>query len=338
MIPADRRPPEKEETWTLATDQQDPCVLLDDGVDSKTKGTQDCEKTRLKSTEVISAAEVADNVDTGNNLPRSQETRKSKTKKVKNYLRKCKGALSKGDETVTERKRQENCTSWYLEDVSTSTSHQEARDEPSERYTEFPEERLDESVREPIEDPATETVLERSQASCSKNLEGTPDEALARLLEEDRRADLSRSRTSLYEDARATSPELQRAPGEKTSTKESERFHDEEAKDMTVSLETLTTDDTNLDKCDSSDTLIAEVPEAAETTTELTIIAAEGESMPRELADAADEEAMLLVPAFCGVSHSQIEFYSNLFFFFFLLDSLSISSLLSTRNYLIRVM
>ncbi|EZA60609.1 hypothetical protein X777_14635 [Ooceraea biroi] len=298
VIPADRRPPEKEETWTLAADQQDPCVCFDDTVDSKTKESQDFEKMQLKSAEV--SADVADTVDASSNLPRSQETRKSKTKKVKNYLRKCKGALSKGDESVTEKKRQENCTSWYLEDVSTCTSHQEARDEPAEKYTEFPEGRFENSVRELVENPSTET-LEGNQVSCSENLESTPDVALARLLEEDRRADLSRSRTSLYEDARTTSPEPQPSPEKKTPTKES-KFHDEETKNVTVSLETLTTGDTNLDKCDSNDTLIAEAPEAAETaSTELTIITAE-ESKSKELIDAADEEATLPVPAFCAVS------------------------------------
>jgi len=294
VIPADRRPPEKEETWTLAADQQDPCVLFDDTVDPKARGPQNLEKAQLKSAEAISA-DAADNVD-GNNLPRSQEIRKSKTKKVKNYLRKCKGALSKADETITEKKRQENCTSWYLEDVSTGTSHQEARDELPERYTEF-RENLDESIRELIEDPTIEAL----QVSCSENLEGTPDEALARLLEEDRRADVDSSRISLYEDARATSPEFQPALEEKTS-REPERFHDEAAKNVAVSLETLTTGDTNLDKCGSSDTLIAEVPEVAETAAELASTAPEEESVPEELVDATDEETALPVPVFCGVS------------------------------------
>jgi len=297
VIPADRRPPEKEETWTLAADQQDPCVLLDDTVDPKARGPQDLEKMQLKSAEPISA-DAVDNAD-GNNLPRSQEIRKSKTKKVKNYLRKCKGALSKADETVTEKKRQENCTSWYLEDVSTGTSHQETRDELPERYTEFRENRLDESIREPIEDPTIEPL----RVSRSENLEGTPDEALTRLLEEDRRADVSSSRISLYEDARTASPELQPALEEKTS-RESEGFHDEATKNVAVSLETLMTGDANLDKCGSSDTLIAEVPEAAETATELAIAAPDGESTLEESAEAIDETA-LPVPAFCGVS-SQI--------------------------------
>ncbi|KAH0948399.1 hypothetical protein HN011_002401, partial [Eciton burchellii] len=295
VIPADRRPPEREETWTLAADRQDPCVLFDDTVDPKARGPQDLEKAQLKSAEAISA-DAADNAD-GNNLPRSQEIRKSKTKKVKNYLRKCKGALSKADETATEKKRQENCTSWYLEDVSTGTSHQEARDELPERYTEFRESRLDESIREPIED----LTIEAPQVSCSENLESTPDEALARLLEEDRRADVSSSKISLYEDARATSPELQPVLEEKTS-REPERFHDEAAKNVAVSLETLTTRtaDTNLDKCGSSDTLIAEVPEVAETAAELPITAPDEESVPEELVDATDEETALPVPVFCG--------------------------------------
>lgn len=295
MIPADRRPPEKEETWTLAADQQDSCVCFDGAVDSKVKDAHNSEKTQLKPpTEVISV-DASDNVD--NTLPRSQETRKSKTKKVKSYLKKCKGALSKGDENVTDKRRQENCTSWYLDDVPTCASQQEDHDEPPEKYTEFPEERLEEAV-EPAEDPVPETLEENFLRD--ENLEETPHEALTRLLEEDRRADLSRSKTSLYEDVKDANSE-QPVSDEKTPTKESELFRDEEKKDAAISLETLTTEDTNLNKCDSSDTLIAEVPEATETATdlnsELTIIVKEEEDAPK---DPADEE--ILVPACCGVS------------------------------------
>lgn len=295
VIPADRRPPEKEETWTLAaTDQQDSCVFFDDAVDSKAKDAQNPEKTQLKPpVEVISSVDASDNT-VDNALPRSQETRKSKTKKVKSYLKKCKGALSKSDESATEKRRQENCTSWYLEDVPTCASQQEDRDEPPEKYTEFPEERLEGAARdaEPVEDSLEENF------SRGENLEETSREALIRLLEEDRRADLCRSRTSLYEDARDANQE-QAISDEKT--KESELFRDEEKKDAAVSLETLTTEDTNLNKCDSSDTLIAEVPEATETATDLnsrvTIVVKEEESASKE---PADEE--LPVPACCGVS------------------------------------
>lgn len=293
VIPAERRPPEKEETWTLASDQQDPCGFFDDIVESKAPkaGPQDPEKTQSKppAAEVITADNAGDNAD--NNLPRSQETRKSKTKKVKSYLRKCKGALSKGDENVTEKRRQENCTSWYLEDVPPCASNREDRDESTERYTEFPEERLDRDV-EPVEDPAPETL----EASLSKgeNLDKTPDEALARLLEEDRRTDLNRSRTSLYEDAKDSGPE-QCAPDEKTPIKEPERFRDDEKKNDAVSLETLTTEDTNLNKCDSSDTLIAETTETA-----IDPVAEEADKPEASVDD--DEEATLPIPAFCGVS------------------------------------
>lgn len=303
MIPADRRPPEKEETWT--TDQQDSCVFFDGVVDSKVKDAPNSEKTQSKPSAEVISVDASDNVD--NTLPRSQEIRKSKTKKVKSYLKKCKGALSKGDESVTEKRRQENCTSWYLEDVPTCTSQQEDRDEPPEKYTEFPEERLEGAARDAefVEDPVPETLEENF--SRGENLEETPHEALTRLLEEDHRADLSRSRTSLYEDARDANPE-QSVSDEKTPTKKSELFCDEEKKDAAVSLETLTTEDTNLNKCDSSDTLIAEVPETTEIVTdlnsELTIIVKEEKNASKE---PTDED--LPVPACCGVSlfkHQQI--------------------------------
>ncbi|KYN04373.1 hypothetical protein ALC62_05139 [Cyphomyrmex costatus] len=297
VIPADRRPPEKEETWTLAADQQDSCVCFDGTIDSKVKDAHNSEKTQLKPpTEVISV-DAGDNVD--NSLPRSQETRKSKTKKVKSYLKKCKGALSKGDENVTEKRRQENCTSWYLDDVPTCANQQEDCDEPPEKYTEFSEERLEEAVHdvESVEDPIPDTLEEHFLRG--ENLEEIQHVALTSLLEENRRAELSRSRTSLYEDAKDVNSEHP-VSDEKTPTKELEFFRDEEKKDSAISLETLTTEDTNLNKCDSSDTLIAEVPEATETTTdlnsELTIIVKEEEDAPK---NPADEE--ILVPACCGI-------------------------------------
>lgn len=302
MTPADRRPPEKEETWTLAPDQQDPSTLpVNDVVESKAKVAPDTEKILQSKppVEVISADAADSTAD--NNLPRSQETRKSKTKRVKSYLRKCKGALTKGDESVAEKRRQENCTSWYLEDAPNCATHRRERDESTERYTEFSEERLEQS--EPVEDPAPETLDE--SFSKVENREDTPDAALARLLEEDRRADLNRSRTSLYEDAKDSSGLEQRACSEeKTLIKEPERFHDDGEKDAAISLETLTTEDTNLNKCDSSDTLIAEVPEttgrpaSVDLDSELTTAA---EDAPKEPVD-VDEDATLPVPASIGVS------------------------------------
>ncbi|XP_020278921.1 uncharacterized protein LOC109852293 isoform X2 [Pseudomyrmex gracilis] len=285
VIPADRRPPEKEETWT--TEQQDSCALFDDTVNAKVKEAQDFEKTQTKPpTEVIPTDASADNV-----LPRSQETRKSKTKKVKSYLRKCKGALSKGDESIAEKRRQENCTSWYLEDFPTCASHQEDRDEPPERYTEFPEERLEQAA-EPVEDSARET---EESFLRGENLEEFPNEALTRLLSDENR-DLSRSRTSLCEGVRDANPE-QRASDEEIPTKESEQFRTDE-ENTPVFLKTLETeDDMNLNKCDSSDTLIAEVPEAIETPLDLDSELTIGEEQ-KEFA--VDEETTLAVASSCA--------------------------------------
>lgn len=160
-------------------------------------------------------------------LPRSQETRKSKTKKVKSYLRKCKGALSKGDEVPSEKKRQEHCTSWYLDE-----SHQE----DVQKQSEFPDnERIAEAeealeATDPLTDFSKEVELEAS------------DETLARLAEG---GEARRSRTSLYEDAR-----------DSMNDRESEGSRCK--RDDATSLETLTTEEiTNLNKCDSNDTLIA---------------------------------------------------------------------------------
>lgn len=94
----------------------------------------------------------------------------------------------------------------------------------SEKYTEFLEERLEGAARdaEPDEDFAPETL---ENFSKGENLEETPHEALTRPLEEDRRADLCRSRTSLYEDARDANQE-QPVSDEKTK----ELYRDEDKK------------------------------------------------------------------------------------------------------------
>lgn len=293
MIPADRRPPEKEETWTLP--DQDSCVLFDDIINSKPTGTQDCEKKQLKLTTEATSVDTGDNVN--NILPRSQETRKSKTKKVKSYLRKCKGALSKGDENVTEKKGQENCTSWYLEDIAIRASREDY-DEPAEKYTEFSEERLEETRdTETVEDLMPETFFSRNE-----NLEGAPDETFIGLLEENRRIDLGKSETLLYENAKRTSQE-QHISNQKTPTRKPEKFCGEEKKDI-VLLETLTAEETNLNKFASNDTLIAEVAEEAETAINFNsrLTVGEGENDLKTLTEGIDEDAVLAILTSCAVS------------------------------------
>ncbi|KZC04914.1 hypothetical protein WN55_09713 [Dufourea novaeangliae] len=266
VTPAERRVPEKEETWTLAPDQEDPCTFYE--VSDKPKGSQDVEASKIPEV----PTDVSEPPESGSTLPRNQESRKSKTKKVKNYLRKCKGALSKGDEGSTEKKRQEHCTSWYLEQ-SQSPLHEEPDVVPLEK----PEETIsDERIAEVVE--VTVTLVEVDNAASPidtltnppKDHE-TPDEALARLLDEDRRNDLRRSRTSLYEDARDSISD------QATTTDEPE-CPSKVAREKTeaVSLETLTTEDTNLNKCDSSDTLIAEVAEGVYATTHRSVDAEQG--------------------------------------------------------------
>lgn len=199
MIPAERRVPEKEETWSLAPDQEH-CAFFDEVPNTKPKGSQDPENTRVGD----ALGDPNEVVESGT-LPRSQETRKSKTKKVKSYLRKCKGALSKGDEGL-EKRRQEHCTSWYLDE-----SQAPEDDIFPEKQTEFCDERV------PITEDIAPVVLEKSNDNAdsetlinsSRDEDGDEgrdgaDEALARLLDEDRGSDLRRSRTSMYADARDT--------------------------------------------------------------------------------------------------------------------------------------
>ncbi|XP_076286160.1 uncharacterized protein LOC143211916 isoform X2 [Lasioglossum baleicum] len=239
VIPAERRVPEKDETWTLAPESSDPCTYYEDPSEAKAKGSQD------EAPKISDVPETSSEAPETGTLPRNQESRKSKTKKVKSYLRKCKGALSKGDEASSDKKRQEQCTSWYLEE------------------SQSPE---DVDIREKQRDASTERIIEAEEALAveednaimptnpPKDEVETPDEVLARLLDEDRKNDLRSSRSSLYEDARDSINEPVVVVDSSSSKVAKER-------NEAVSLETLTTEDTNLNKCDSSDTLIAEAGE-----------------------------------------------------------------------------
>ncbi|CAK9829258.1 hypothetical protein ANTRET_LOCUS6627 [Anthophora retusa] len=244
VIPAERRVPEKEETWTLAPDHQDPCTFFEDISDVKPKVQHDGDaQSRIRD-----ASEITEHPESGT-LPRSQETRKSKTKKVKSYLRKCKGALSKGEETSSDKKRHEHCTSWYLEE-----SHQEDAEILLEKQTEYLDQRIVETeeasslVRDDLEDTLIQSADHLTNLTKEDDRDELVDETLSRLTEDDQKSDLRRSRTSLYEDARDSM-------NERECTVEESKPEGNEA----LSLETLTTEDTNLNKCDSNDTLIAEV-------------------------------------------------------------------------------
>ncbi|XP_076678332.1 uncharacterized protein LOC143374237 isoform X2 [Andrena cerasifolii] len=282
VIPAERRVPEKEETWTLAPDHQDSCTFFDDVPDAKPKGPQDVENTRI--TADAAPPDTTEPTESGT-LPRSQETRKSKTKKVKSYLRKCKGALSKGDESATEKKRQEHCTSWFLNE---SELHPEDTIQ-SEKQSDLPSESTarTEGTSAPVSQEAEDNTTPRPDKNpptnpCEDSHEVTADEALARLLDEDRRNDLRRSRTSLYEDARdSTAIDEDSAPGKA-----------ERERNDVVSLETLTTEDTNLNKCDSNDTLIAEVVETVFGAASPAAIAEGKEEEPRDREDEADGDTL----------------------------------------------
>ncbi|XP_033340994.2 uncharacterized protein LOC117228994 isoform X1 [Megalopta genalis] len=242
VIPAERRVPEKEETWSLAPEPNDPCTNCEDLPETKSKGSQD------EAPKIPEVPEASSEIPETGTLPRNQESRKSKTKKVKSYLRKCKGALSKGDEASSDKKRQEHCSSWYLEEA-VSPEDTDPREKQREASTDRISE-AEEAVEAVEEDNATVSQ------NPSKNVDDgeTPDEALARLLDEDRKNDLRRSRSSLYEDARDSI-------NEQATVVESNSSKVVKDRNEAVSLETLTTEDTNLNKCDSSDTLIAEAGE-----------------------------------------------------------------------------
>ncbi|XP_014601576.1 PREDICTED: uncharacterized protein LOC106785530 isoform X1 [Polistes canadensis] len=239
VIPADRRLPEKEEIWTLPNDQQETSTAsLDDIIDDKSKVPHELDKVSYKTQESI-PLDITDNTDI--NLPRSQETRKSKTKRVKSYLRKCKGALSKGDESVNEKKRQENCTSWYFDDNQSSLTRREENDDYFEKYTELSEDRLNQQQNDPEETTSNEITVDVLAKTSEEESNVNP--------ECENRISVSENNGIDVAIKQCESDERQ------TCSKEYEEVID------TVTIINLSKENTNLDKCNSSDTLIAEVSE-----------------------------------------------------------------------------
>ncbi|XP_046734872.1 uncharacterized protein LOC124404610 [Diprion similis] len=204
--PAERQAPEKEETWTLASENHHHQDTGDEKIGASQSVVTPC--------------------DYEPNLPRSHETRKSKTKRVKNYLRKkCKDALSKSeDPTGVEKRRDQKCTSWYVDEKCSED--------------EFPRDHLDSSSS--LDRTAVDRVCESVEKIQSRG-----------------------SRSSLYEDANddvfLTLDEnvlvvpsgccQEASPGSKPLP--------------ASSAETLVSDCVNLhcvlDKCESSDTLVPEL-------------------------------------------------------------------------------
>lgn len=273
----------------MAPDQHDPCSFFDDVSDVKSKPVHDADAAQSRivgDTGETSGEQHAE----GGTLPRSQETRKSKTKKVKSYLRKCKGALSKGDEGSSDKKRPEHCTSWYLDE-----SHQEDVDVLLQKQSEC----LDERIAETEEASITNDTLESTRSSnddpptnFTKD-EFAEDEPLARLTEdeanESNEADLRRSRTSVYEDARDSMNDARECM---TVDECASCVSGTAERNDAVSLETLTTEDTNLNKCDSNDTLIAEV--AASGPDSPSLVDVEEEGKEEETGDAKEVDGETL--------------------------------------------
>ncbi|XP_014215885.1 uncharacterized protein LOC106644746 [Copidosoma floridanum] len=114
VIPADRRAPpaDKEtETWSLAVEQPN---------DSHNQPK-------------VSDGKPNEAINSEQQLPaRAHETRKSKSRRVKSYLKRCKGALTiRGDETSCERKRAPGPpqTSWYVDKKDPKSEEEDGEEE-----------------------------------------------------------------------------------------------------------------------------------------------------------------------------------------------------------------
>lgn len=131
------------------------------------------------------------------NLSRGHETRKSKGRRVKSYLKKCKGALSKGDEGSVERKRG-SC--WFVDDAEDKgAAEKESVDE-----AEIADDR--QSVYEDARDFAPDQPLDGTLDKCDSS-----DTLIAETqepVEADNNIDCSRSDSTAHDDNEETSEEF----------------------------------------------------------------------------------------------------------------------------------
>lgn len=239
MIPADRRVSEKEDTWTLAKEYEESSTKIPDTKHDPEQ--KDADKCSQKSSDDKSAE-----VET--NITRGHETRKSKARRVKSYLKKCKGALSKSEDNSVERRRA-NCSSWYIEGSSGSSSQP------------------DTSVHVAVDDDLEEAISFAPQQVEISNLDTSDVQDSENLQKEldGSKGDFDKgSKGSLYEDASDIGVQVARE--EKTPT----RYLDNlvEVSPTKKDPEILAIEDGNSNKCDSSDTLIGEVPEVSRTPVE----------------------------------------------------------------------
>ncbi|CAB0029931.1 unnamed protein product [Trichogramma brassicae] len=116
VIPADRRAitDKESETWTNSEPEKS----------TNDTTTLDSIKTNVVE-EQPSPPKVESSTPDEHLSGRNHETRKSKSKRVKNYLRRCKGALTKGDDSHScERKKSEqqqsSSSAWYVDDKKDS--------------------------------------------------------------------------------------------------------------------------------------------------------------------------------------------------------------------------
>ncbi|XP_051162061.1 uncharacterized protein LOC127282032 [Leptopilina boulardi] len=230
VIPVDRRASEKDETWTLAKECEDDTSAPDTKENSKI----DHEQT--------------DKPNETDGISRGHETRKSKARRVKSYLKKCKGALSKSEDNSVERKR-ENCSSWYLKESSDSSSKPElvtTDDDLEETISSVPHE-------------VSSSKINKHDIHDSKN---SKKEQFDDDDDDESKNDFDKgSRGSLYVDASDIGVH-EEARKEKT-TKDPDNLVEGPP---TEKKETEIQDDNIMSKCDSSDTLIADVPEVTTTT------------------------------------------------------------------------
>ncbi|XP_033222681.1 uncharacterized protein LOC117176535 [Belonocnema kinseyi] len=244
VIPADRRLSEKEDTWTLSKEYEESSTQIPDTNDPAPKTDleqKDADKCPQKPSEDKSAEAEA-------TITRGHETRKSKARRVKSYLKKCKGALSKSEDNSVERRR-ENCNSWYVEGSSGSSS------KPDKSVQVVVDKDLEEKISsapQQVEISNFETSHVQDSENLQKKLDGSKE-------------DFDKgSKGSLYEDASDTGVQVARE--EKTPTKDLDNLV--EVSPTEKDPEILAIEDGNLNKCDSSDTLIGEVPEVSRTPVE----------------------------------------------------------------------
>ncbi|XP_023317891.1 protein shank-like [Trichogramma pretiosum] len=263
VIPADRRAitDKESETWTNSEPEK------------STNDTTTLDSIKANVVEDQPSPPKVESSTPDEHLSgRNHETRKSKSKRVKNYLRRCKGALTKGDDSHScERKKsdqqqQSGSSAWYVDDKKDSVEAPPPPAAPVETDPSLVKEASSGSTSESPEPPPRADLGDEIKAEDIFELCKLRSESKSSLLDDDDEKvveDYSSSNNL------ADNVEINRNVEKADDTTSKPLLllgieSDEEVVAVVAKAESEAAEaeaDGELNKCDSSDTLIAEQEE-----------------------------------------------------------------------------